>query len=91
MIIPADDKTSGSLVGTGTNTNNSASGGEASPSESSFKLLSSSISGSGSSASKIRLADVEDLIHLYGPLTEDALIRCLQARCAAGKQHVSVQ
>jgi len=65
--------------------------GDATPSESSFKLLSSSLSGSGVvTALKVRLADIEDLIHLYGPLTEDALIRCLQARCAAGKYYVSL-
>ncbi|CAG7834204.1 unnamed protein product [Allacma fusca] len=84
---PQDDKASGSLIGTVT-TANSASGGDATPSESSFKLLSSSMSGSGTSVSKVRLADIEDLIHLYGPLTEDALIRCLQARCAANKHHI---
>lgn len=34
--------------------------------------------------------DMEDLIHLPGPLTEDAVMRTLQARFAAGKYFVSI-
>lgn len=33
--------------------------------------------------------DMEDLIHLPGPLTEDAVMRTLQARFADGKHFVS--
>lgn len=33
--------------------------------------------------------DMEDLIHLPGPLTEDAVMRTLQARFAEGKHFVS--
>lgn len=31
----------------------------------------------------------DDLIHLPGPLTEDAVLKCLQARFAAKQYHVS--
>jgi hypothetical protein len=34
-------------------------------------------------------ADLEDLIHLAGPLTEDALLKCLQARFCASQFFVS--
>lgn len=34
-------------------------------------------------------ADVEDLIHLRGPLTEDAVVRALQARFYHNKFYVS--
>lgn len=33
--------------------------------------------------------DVEDLIHLPGPLTEDAVMKCLQARFNASQYYVS--
>ena len=32
---------------------------------------------------------LEDLIHLSGPLTEDAVLKCLQARFASTQYHVS--
>lgn len=35
-------------------------------------------------------ADLEDLIHLQGPLTEDAVMKCLQARFAASNFYVSM-
>ena len=35
-------------------------------------------------------ADLEDLIHLQGPLTEDAVMKCLQARFAASNFYVSI-
>jgi dachs protein len=34
-------------------------------------------------------SDLEDLIHLTGPLTEDAVLRALQARFAATNYFVS--
>lgn len=34
--------------------------------------------------------DMEDLIHLPGPLTEDAVMRTLQARFGDGKHFVSI-
>lgn len=34
--------------------------------------------------------DMDDLIHLPGPLTEDAVMRTLQARFGDGKHYVSV-
>lgn len=34
-------------------------------------------------------ADLEDLIHLPGPLTEDAVMKCLQARFQAAHFYVS--
>jgi hypothetical protein len=34
-------------------------------------------------------ADLEDLIHLAGPLTEDAVLKCLQARFCASQFYVS--
>lgn len=34
-------------------------------------------------------ATIEDLIHLPGPLTEDAVMKCLQARFAANQFYVS--
>lgn len=34
-------------------------------------------------------ADLEDLIHLAGPLTEDAVLKCLQARFCASQFFVS--
>lgn len=33
----------------------------------------------------VRPVDIEDLIHMSGPLTEDAVMRTLQARFNAGK------
>jgi hypothetical protein len=36
-------------------------------------------------------ADLEDLIHLAGPLTEDALLKCLQARFCASQFFVSTK
>lgn len=41
------------------------------------------------SAQKTLPKDMEDLIHLPGPLTEDAVMRTLQARFADGKYFVS--
>jgi len=76
---------SGSIVGTPTTT----SGGDVTPSESSFKLSTKSAPTTLNSNRRLSLAEIEDLIHLFGPLTEDALIRCLQARCAASKYYVS--
>lgn len=38
---------------------------------------------------KILAKDMEDLIHLQGPLTEDAVMRTLQARFNEGKYFVS--
>lgn len=38
---------------------------------------------------KILPKDMEDLIHLQGPLTEDAVMRTLQARFNEGKYFVS--
>ncbi|CAL8122354.1 unnamed protein product [Orchesella dallaii] len=70
---------SGSVIGTTT------SGGDATQSESSFRLSTKSGPVTLSCGRRVSLADTEDLIHLSGPLTEDALIRCLQARCAAAK------
>lgn len=35
--------------------------------------------------------DMEDLIHLPGPLTEDAVMRTLQARFGDGKHFVSIK
>jgi hypothetical protein len=35
-------------------------------------------------------ADLDDLIHLQGPLTEDAVMKCLQARFAASNFYVSI-
>ncbi|KAK9736482.1 Myosin head (motor domain) [Popillia japonica] len=35
-------------------------------------------------------ADLEDLIHLQGPLTEDAVMKCLQARFAASNFYTNV-
>ncbi|XP_018336090.1 unconventional myosin-IXb isoform X2 [Agrilus planipennis] len=35
-------------------------------------------------------ADIEDLIHLQGPLTEDAVMKCLQARFAATNYYTNV-
>lgn len=35
--------------------------------------------------------DIEDLIHLQGPLTEDAVMKCLQARFNASHFYVSNQ
>ncbi|ODM93381.1 hypothetical protein Ocin01_13300 [Orchesella cincta] len=75
---------SGSVIGTTT------SGGDATQSESSFRLSTKSGPVTLSCGRRVSLADTEDLIHLSGPLTEDALIRCLQARCAAAKYFVSV-
>lgn len=34
-------------------------------------------------------ADLDDLIHLQGPLTEDAVMKCLQARFNASNFYVS--
>jgi dachs protein len=34
-------------------------------------------------------ADLEDLVHLAGPLTEDAVLKCLQARFCASQFFVS--
>lgn len=34
-------------------------------------------------------ADLDDLIHLPGPLTEDAVLKCLQARFCASQLFVS--
>lgn len=39
---------------------------------------------------KILPKDMEDLIHLQGPLTEDAVMRTLQARFNEGKYIVSI-
>lgn len=75
---------SGSIIGTTT-----TSGGDATQSESSFRLSTKSGPVTLSCGRRVSLADTEDLIHLSGPLTEDALIRCLQARCAASKCYVS--
>lgn len=36
-------------------------------------------------------AELEDLIHLQGPLTEDAVMKCLQARFAASNFYVSTE
>lgn len=36
-------------------------------------------------------SDVDDLIHLRGPLTEDAVVRALQARFYHNKFYVSAQ
>lgn len=36
-------------------------------------------------------AELEDLIHLQGPLTEDAVMKCLQARFAASNFYVSTR
>lgn len=33
---------------------------------------------------------LDDLIHLPGPLTEDAVLKCLQARFCAKQYHVSI-
>lgn len=38
---------------------------------------------------KIEPKDIEDLIHLQGPLTEDAVMRTLRARFNEGKYFVS--
>jgi len=76
---------SGSVIGTTT-----TSGGDATQSESSFRLSTKSGPVTLSCGRRVSLADTEDLIHLSGPLTEDALIRCLQARCAAAKYFVSI-
>ena len=35
------------------------------------------------------LTDIHDLIHLAGPLTEDAVLKCLQARFCANQYFVS--
>lgn len=35
-------------------------------------------------------ANLEDLIHLQGPLTEDAVMKCLQARFASSNFYVSI-
>lgn len=43
----------------------------------------------GSQHPKTLPKDMEDLIHLPGPLTEDAVMRTLQARFADGKHFVS--
>lgn len=40
-------------------------------------------------AHKVQSKDMEDLIHLQGPLTEDAVMRTLQARFNDGKYFVS--
>lgn len=40
-------------------------------------------------ARKIEPKNMEDLIHLQGPLTEDAVMRALQARFNDGKYFVS--
>lgn len=34
-------------------------------------------------------AELEDLIHLPGPLTEDAVLKCLHARFSASQLYVS--
>lgn len=39
---------------------------------------------------KIMPKDMEDLIHLQGPLTEDAVMRTLHARFNDGKYFVSI-
>lgn len=36
-------------------------------------------------------AETEDLIHLPGPLTEDAVIKCLHARFSAKQYYVSIE
>lgn len=41
------------------------------------------------SPNKILAKDMDDLIHLQGPLTEDAVMRTLQARFNEGKYFVS--
>lgn len=43
-----------------------------------------------SMAPKAPSKDMDDLIHLPGPLTEDAVMRTLQARFAEGKHFVSI-
>lgn len=35
-------------------------------------------------------AELDDLIHLAGPLTEDAVLKCLQARFCASQLYVSI-
>lgn len=47
-------------------------------------------SGAGAGAFSGAAADVEDLIHLRGPLTEDAVVRALQARFYQHKFYVSL-
>lgn len=42
-------------------------------------------------ARKIEPKDMEDLIHLQGPLTEDAVMKALQARFNVGKYFVSIK
>jgi len=83
----------GSVIGTVTTTTTSGgSNGDATPSESSFKCSNRSVPLLGRRAvsrRKVNLSEIEDLIHLDGPLTEDAVIRCLQARSSSGKYSVS--
>lgn len=45
--------------------------------------------GTGGAGAGGAAADVEDLIHLRGPLTEDAVVRALQARFYHNKFYVS--
>lgn len=45
--------------------------------------------GSGASGGAASGCDVDDLIHLRGPLTEDAVVRALQARFYNNKFYVS--
>ncbi|CAH1155682.1 unnamed protein product [Phaedon cochleariae] len=42
------------------------------------------------SSSQSSIADLEDLIHLHGPLTEDAVMKCLQARFQASYFYTNV-
>lgn len=48
------------------------------------------ITNASNNAEKPPAKDMEDLIHLPGPLTEDAVMRTLQARFSDGKHFVSI-
>lgn len=45
----------------------------------------------GATASSGPSTALDDLIHLPGPLTEDAVLKCLQARFCAKQYHVSLR
>ena len=49
------------------------------------------IRNSYSASNSAMYTQIEDLIHLAGPLTEDAIIKTLQARFYSGHYHVSTQ
>ncbi|RZF39453.1 hypothetical protein LSTR_LSTR000974 [Laodelphax striatellus] len=46
--------------------------------------------GGGGMQARASVADLDDLIHLAGPLTEDALLKCLHARFCASQLYTNV-